>query len=127
MNERERIVQLFFFGFLALIAYEMYALFEPFLTPIAWAILLAFLVHPALVELHKFVKNRTTSAIILTGAVAIGVILPAIWMSDRLAVEGQRLYAEASDMVKSGGVKTLDQTIQNSSVGPIFRRFMGHG
>ena len=65
MNERERIVQLFFFGFLALIAYEMYALFEPFLTPIAWAILLAFLVHPALVELHRFVKNRTTSALIL--------------------------------------------------------------
>ena len=45
--DRERIVQVFFFGFLAVVAYELYALLSPFLMPIAWAILLAFMVHPA--------------------------------------------------------------------------------
>ena len=44
--ESERIIQVFFFGFLALMAYELYALLAPFLMPIAWAILLAFMVHP---------------------------------------------------------------------------------
>jgi hypothetical protein len=41
MNQ-ERIVQVFFFGFLALITWELYQVFEPFLMPIAWAILPPF-------------------------------------------------------------------------------------
>ena len=40
--DRERIVQLFFFGFLAVMAYELYELLLPFLTPLAWGMLLAF-------------------------------------------------------------------------------------
>ena len=43
---RERIVQIFFFGLLALITYGLFVVLEPFLIPIAWAILLAFLAHP---------------------------------------------------------------------------------
>ncbi len=51
--DRERIVQLFFFGFLAVMAYELYELMLPFLTPLAWGILLAFMAHPALIEVEK--------------------------------------------------------------------------
>src|ERR1700684_4163613 len=51
--DRERIVQLFFFGFLAVMAYELYELLLPFLTPLAWGILLAFMAHPALIEGEK--------------------------------------------------------------------------
>jgi predicted PurR-regulated permease PerM len=89
---RERIIVVFFFAFLALITYELYALLAPFLMPIAWAILLAFLVHPALTTLNGMIRNRTVCAIILTVVIALGVILPATWLSTRLLHEVQTLY-----------------------------------
>src|SRR5579864_860574 len=95
---RERIIVVFFFAFLALITYELYALFTPFLTPIAWAILLAFMAHPALLMLNRVVKNRTVCAVLLSFVVALGVILPAVWLSARLLHEVQTLYAEISAM-----------------------------
>src|SRR6516162_1600150 len=99
---RERIVVVFFFAFLALITYELYELFAPFLTPIAWAILLAFLVHPALATLNGIIKNRTVCSIILTVVIALGVILPAIWLSARLLHEVQTLYSQISTVSSNG-------------------------
>src|SRR5271169_7201005 len=112
--DRERIIQIFFFGFLALMAYELYALLAPFLMPIAWAILLAFMVHPARLELRKYVKSRTLTAIIITIVVATGVILPAIWLSERLVVEAQTLYTQANEFVKNGSIKQVNGWIQSS-------------
>src|SRR5260370_29645706 len=100
--EHERIVQVFFFGFFALMAYELYQVLDPFLSTIAWAILLAFLAHPALLQLNRVVRSRTTCAIIITIVVALGVILPAIWLSARLVAEAQALYVEISAFVGSG-------------------------
>ena len=101
--EHERIVQVFFFGFFALMAYELYQVLDPFLSTIAWAILLAFLAHPALLQLNRVVRSRTTCAIIMTIVVALGVILPAIWLSARLVAEAQSLYVEISEFVGAGG------------------------
>jgi predicted PurR-regulated permease PerM len=124
--ERERIIQVFFFGFLALMAYELYALLAPFLMPIAWAILLAFMVHPAQLELRKFVKSRTWTAVIITVVVATGVILPAIWLSERLVSEAQTLYTQANDFVKNGGIKQINEWIQHSAyLAPLLKRYAG--
>ena len=46
--DRERIIVLFFFGLLALISYELYAVIAPVLTPIIWAILLTAVFHVVL-------------------------------------------------------------------------------
>src|SRR5438874_12711768 len=100
---RERVIVVFFFAFLALITYELYTLFEPFLTPIAWAILLAFLVHPALTALNRIIRNRTVCAAILTIAVALGGILPAIWLSERLLREIQNLYSGIMTLSANSG------------------------
>jgi predicted PurR-regulated permease PerM len=121
--DRERIVQVFFFGILALMAYELYALLAPFLMPIAWAILLAFMAHPAQLELRKFVKSRTTTAAIITIVVATVVILPAIWLSERLVVEAQNLYAQANDFVKNGGTNKINEWVQHSKyLAPYLKR-----
>ncbi len=126
MMDRERITQVFFFGFLALMAYELYALMAPFLMPIAWAILLAFMVHPAQLELRKFVKSRTWTAVIITIVVATGVIWPSIWLSTRLASEGQTLYTQADDFVKNDGVKRVNDWMHSSPyLAPILRRYNG--
>jgi predicted PurR-regulated permease PerM len=115
--DRERIVQLFFFGFLAVMAYELYELLLPFLTPLAWGILLAFIAHPALIEVEKYVKRRSLSTAIITLVVLLGVFLPAIWMSGRLVVESQALYIQAGALVSSGGVSRIHDQVLNTELG----------
>src|SRR5713101_2716135 len=102
--DRERIIAVFFFAFLALITFELYALFSPFLTPIAWAILLAFMAHPAFTRLNRVVRNRTVCALVLTFVIALGVILPATWVSARLLHEVQTLYKEISTVSPNSGL-----------------------
>jgi len=114
---RERIIIVFFFGFLALITYELYALFEPFLTPIAWAILLAFLVHPALTALNAVIRNRTICAAILTLVIALGVVLPATWLSARLLHEVQALYGEISAVSPNSGFHSASDWIRRTHLG----------
>ena len=114
---RERVIIGFFFAFLALITYELYALFEPFLTPIAWAILLAFLAHPALTMLNGLVRNRTVCAAILTIVIALGVVLPAIWLSARLLHEAQSLYSQISTIPGSSGFGAASEWIRRTHLG----------
>jgi predicted PurR-regulated permease PerM len=123
--DRERIVQLFFFGFLAVMAYELYELMLPFLTPLAWGILLAFMAHPLLVEVEKYVKRRSLSTAIISVLVALVVILPAIWASGRLVVEAQSLYTQASDQVANGGVTKLHDWAVNTEFGAWIAKKMG--
>ena len=126
--DRERIVQLFFFGFLAVMAYELYELLLPFLTPLAWGILLAFMAHPALEEVEKYVKRRSLSTAIISVVVGLGVILPAIWASSRLVVEAQALYTQASATVNSGGATKLQDWAVNTQLGAwINKRMAEHG
>src|SRR5215831_9590589 len=124
--DRERIIVVFFFAFLALITYELYALFAPFLTPIAWAILLAFLVHPALAKLNAVIRNRTVCAIILTVVIALGVILPATWLSARLVHEVQTLYSEISTVSPNSGFHSASAWIQRTPLGAKGARLLQH-
>jgi predicted PurR-regulated permease PerM len=115
--DRERIVVVFFFAFLALITYELYALFAPFLTPIAWAILLAFIVHPAMTTLSRVSRNRTICAVILTLAISLGVILPAIWLASRLVHEVQTLYIALSSVSANSRLQGASNWIQSTHIG----------
>jgi predicted PurR-regulated permease PerM len=116
MNQ-ERIVQVFFFGFLALITWELYQVFEPFMMPIAWAILLAFLAHPALIELDRHLHSRTTSALLITIIVALGVVLPAVWLSERLISEAQTLYGAISGLSTKGGLDRIGAWLRETTMG----------
>jgi predicted PurR-regulated permease PerM len=121
---RERIIVVFFFAFLALITYELYALFAPFLTPIAWAILLAFLAHPAITALNEVLKNRTICALILTVVIALGVILPALWLSARLLHEVQALYFAISTASQNNGFHGVSDWIRRTHVGSMGARLL---
>jgi len=115
--DRERIIVLFFFGLLALITYELYAVVAPFITPIIWAILLAFLAHPAMLWVNRWVKSRSTSALLITLAVSLGILLPAVWLSDTLVREAQALYATLPQASTKSGVATAITWIRQTSLG----------
>jgi predicted PurR-regulated permease PerM len=125
---RERIIVVFFFAFLALITYELYSLFEPFLVPIAWAILLAFLVHPVMTRLNSIIRNRTVCALILTVVIALGVILPAIWLSERVLHEVQAIYTEISTVSPNSGLNGASDWIRRTHFGSAAARLLArHG
>jgi len=126
--ERERIIQLFFFGFLAIMAYELYLLLQPFLIPLAWGILLAFMAKPAQTELEKYVRSRSVATTILTVAVGLGVVLPAIWLSSRLVGEAQSLYTQVTEQVKGGALaKMQDWALHSDLFGWATARMAEHG
>jgi predicted PurR-regulated permease PerM len=126
--DRERIVQLFFFGFLAVMAYELYGLLTPFFTPLAWGILLAFMAHPALLEVEKYVKRRSLSAMIITLLVLMVVILPVFWLSGRMVTEAQSLYTQANEVVQGGGLVKMHDWAMRSELGSwIVKRLGEHG
>jgi predicted PurR-regulated permease PerM len=123
--DRERLVQLFFFGFLALMAYELYELMLPFLTPLAWGMLLAFMAHPALIEVEKYVKRRSLSSAIISIVIGLGVFIPAIWLSGRLVVEAQALYIQATHLVSSGGIAKIQDRVIQTDFGAWIAKRMG--
>src|SRR5262249_11829370 len=62
----------------ATLAYALWRIFEPFLGPILWAVLLAFLLYPANRRLRVRFRGRTgLAAGLLTIVVALGVAIPS--------------------------------------------------
>jgi predicted PurR-regulated permease PerM len=114
---RERIVQIFFFGLMALITYALYQVIEPFLVPIAWSILLAFLAHPAQTELSRLLRSRGAAAAVISFVIALGVILPAIWLSARLVREAQSLYTSLSGFSARDGFGSVTSWLTHTRIG----------
>lgn len=99
--DRERIAHIFFFGFLAVMGYELFLLLSPFLVPIAWAMLLAFIAHPALLQLERFIRSRTAAALLITAILALVIAIPTIWLSGKLAFEASKV--SLGQFVHQGG------------------------
>jgi predicted PurR-regulated permease PerM len=125
--DRERIAYIFFFGFLALMGYELYLLLSPFLVPIAWAMLLAFIVHPALLHLLRFIRNRTAAALLITALLALAIAVPTVWLTSKLASEATRVslrqfvqqggIAQAgSQALHSGTVTSIENWLENQGL-----------
>jgi predicted PurR-regulated permease PerM len=86
----------------ALLGYLLFRILEPFFGPILWAGLLAFLLFPLNLRLRRAVHGRLgLAATLLTIAVALGFVLPAIGLAAAFggqAVElGQRLGTIAEE------------------------------
>ncbi|MGH7837080.1 MAG: AI-2E family transporter, partial [Candidatus Binataceae bacterium] len=122
--DRERIIVFSFFGLLAFITYEFYVVISPFLTAITWAILLAFIAHPALLALNRRIKSRSTCALIITIALALGVILPAVWLSTHLVREAQSLFQDISQVSAGGGLAQTGNWIRQTGLGMRLDHFL---
>ena len=73
-------------------AYELYRILEPFLVPVVWAMLLAFIFHPLMVRAEHLMRQRTLAALSITLVVSLVAIVPALWLSTLLASEAHPLY-----------------------------------
>jgi predicted PurR-regulated permease PerM len=82
---------------LAALGYALFRIFEPFLAPILWAGLLAFLLYPINTKLRRRLRDRAGSAAgIVTLAVALGLAIPAAVVAFAFAGQASDLAARVS-------------------------------
>ncbi|HZY60468.1 MAG TPA: AI-2E family transporter [Candidatus Binataceae bacterium] len=115
--DRERIVQLFLLGSVGVMAYELYRIIQPFLVPVVWAMLLAFIFHPLMVKAEHWSHRRSLAALSITLLVALVAIVPALWLSTLLAAEARSLYTQAYILSAEGGVGKFRDVAMHSRLG----------
>lgn len=83
----------------------------PFLSPIAWALVVGIITFPAYRYLLRLLKGRETRAAgLMTLAVIILLVVPVISLVSVLAQEVSALYTTISTSVNSGGAEQLFQS-----------------
>jgi predicted PurR-regulated permease PerM len=76
---------------------------EPFIVPLVWAGILAFVSWPAYKRVLRAVRGRgIIAALIMTSVVSIVVIAPLAWLAVVLRVELVRAYHEISTLLAGG-------------------------
>ena len=78
---------------------------EPFIVPVLWAAILAFVTWPAYQRVLAACRGRRVlAALLLTAAVSLAVIAPIAWLALVLRIELVRLWHDAHDLA-AGGVQ----------------------
>ena len=62
---------------LIVLAFEV---LKPFIVPVIWAVILAHVTWPLYRRLLTLLKARAASALVMTMAVTLAIVLPAIWL-----------------------------------------------
>ncbi|HEY5899553.1 MAG TPA: AI-2E family transporter [Burkholderiales bacterium] len=85
---------------LALLAYLLYQMFAPFLAPIAWALFIAFLIHPLQLWLCRKLGGReSVSAALLTAATVLVLLGPLAGLATAFAAQAGDLLREVQQFI----------------------------
>src|SRR5687768_18231239 len=102
--------------FVVLLLYLVFAIFAPFLTPIMWSLILARLFYPVHERLARFVRGkRAISAMLMTLAVMILVVLPVSYVTVLAVNETIHAYQAVTEWIQAGGMEDRKSTRLNSS------------
>lgn len=74
---KKRLGDVLFYGIVVLLAYLVYLIFQPFLVPLAWAIVVVVVSYPAYARLARRMGPKS-AAIVGTVAIAVILVAPAI-------------------------------------------------
>jgi predicted PurR-regulated permease PerM len=94
-TEAERISQLVFYGTVLLIGWLAFRIIQPFLVEIAWAVVLAICIEPVRLRLLPRL-GPTRTALALTLAVVVLLVVPVVFVGSALVVEGGPASGPAS-------------------------------
>ena len=88
---------------LAVLVVLGFQVLEPFIVPIIWAGILAYVSWPAYQRLVRLFRGRTIiAALIMTIAITAAVIVPLAWLIVILRIEVVRAYQEVQTLLLSG-------------------------
>lgn len=88
-------------GALALLAATLY-LMQPFLVPIIWAGILAYVTWPLFRAVRRVTRRPRLSAGLFTATVALGVGIPVAWVIVALAGEATQMIGSAREWLDAG-------------------------
>jgi len=110
------------FSALLFISYQLYQLFEPFLAPIAWAIILRFAFQPAHQLLRQRLQNRPTLvALLATGVVMLAVAIPVAAISSILTHEAAGAVEQVTRFLQTGGLERWAEQLRELAWIPLWR------
>ena len=116
---RERISALLFYATVLLLAYLLYSLFRPFLTPLAWAAILAALFHPPYRRLAVR-WGRASAAAASTVAVTMVIVVPVLLVTTAFIQEAALAIRSVDLSVQTEGfarVQRIWARVQASGLG----------
>lgn len=113
----------FFFAVFMFLLYELFLLLAAFGGPLVWAAILALTFYPFTTRLTRaFGGSRGTAAAVLTALVTAGAILPAVLLGSLLVREAGQAYTQVQDMVATGELARLVETLRDSRIGQLWQR-----
>jgi predicted PurR-regulated permease PerM len=83
-----------------------YAVVRPFLAPIAWALILAYVTWPLVVRLRRLLGGRNTlAALVMTLLLTAAFVLPLLWVGLLLRGELADFYTSAASLLSRGELR----------------------
>ncbi len=113
MEQRKKIILVFFFALLLFVVYQLLRIFSPFFQTFFWGAMLSFAFYPVYQFFKKLLKNETFAAFVTTAAIVLAVFPPTFVVFTNLLGQTLEFYKEVHGYVKGGGVESLLQTIQS--------------
>jgi predicted PurR-regulated permease PerM len=115
---RQQVFSVCFFSVLALLLYQIALMFRPFLIPVLWALILAYLTFPVHVRLSHWLRGRQTfsAAILTSGAMVVGVV-PIVLLGSLLVKEAVVAEQAVRQWVASGWVQRLPEQLAKGPFG----------
>jgi predicted PurR-regulated permease PerM len=115
---RERLLVVVLFLATALAFVICYLLAQPFLPSLAWALALALIANPLYDWLARRVQSRDLAAALAVLIVAIAVVAPAIYLTQRIVREAAHGVAALQNDAASGRWRAVVE--QNPRLAPVF-------
>lgn len=118
---REHLFAAFFLVAFCFLLYQFYRILSNFIGPLSAAALLAFIFYPLHARLVRALnRHDSLAASIMTLAVILLVIIPAVYLLTLLTTESVSLYEDLSAFVRAGRVNELIERARVSRLGQLW-------
>jgi predicted PurR-regulated permease PerM len=105
---QKRLGAVLFYGFVALLAYLVFLVFEPFLEPLCWAAVLVVVFEPLKSRLER-PWGKTGSALACTAIVTLILIVPGISLTLAFIHQGIEAAAAVQHGINTGGFSWVER------------------
>jgi predicted PurR-regulated permease PerM len=110
------------FSALLFLSYQLYQVFQPFVAPIAWAIILRFAFQPVHHLLKRRLRDRPNLvASLATGVVMLAVAIPALAISSILTREAVGAIQPIARFLQAGGIDLWGERLRELAWIPLWQ------
>ena len=121
---REQLFTIFFFLVLAFLLHEAYRVFAVFISPFAWAAILALTFFPLYRMLLLRVRNATVASLVMTALVSTLLIGPVATFGSVAAGQGQNFYELLREKAATGEARAWFESLRDNRLAKLTARWL---